>query len=141
MRTAVFRKAIGRRRKSCRQGFSLIEVVIAIFIITVMFAFYQAALRSTALARSAKYKDLALRIANNKMEELRAGGYGSLPASSPFSDPLLSSLPSGSAAMSISDYNDKTKQVSAIVSWKELAGSESHSVSLSTLITQVGGIQ
>lgn len=123
-----------------QEGSSLIEVLITLLIIGVIAVFYDAALRSNMVTRNAKAKDLALRIATHQMEGLRAGGYAALPASGPFSDSLLSDLPSGSATMSISDYNAKTKQVSLTVSWIEPAGG-THAVSLATLITQVGGLK
>ena len=122
-------------------GSSLIEVLVTLFIVGVMVVFYQAASRSALLTRIAKDEDLALRIATHELEGLRAGGYMSLPASGSFSDSLLSNLASSSAAMNVSDYNTKTKQVTVTVSWTESGSSGAHSVSLSTLITQTGGLK
>ena len=122
-------------------GFSLIEVVITLFIIGVIFVVYQAALNGLFLTRNAKDSEIAVRIATHKMEELRAIGYANLPASGSFTDTLLSSLPQSSASMTISDYNLKVKQVKVTVTWREVRTSVSHSVVLDTLISQVGGLK
>lgn len=90
---------------------------------------------------STRNQDAALTIARNEIEKVRAGGYEAVPESGPFSDALLSELPSGSAALTTSEYNEKTKQVTASVSWQERNMETQSSVSLSTLITQVGGLQ
>ena len=123
------------------RGFTLIEVLVSLFIISVMLLLFQAVLRSASLVTSTRNRDAALSIARNEIEELRATGYDALPSSGPFTDDLLSTLPSGSAAVTISDLNSGTKQVITIVSWQERNRTESSSVSLSTLITKIGGLQ
>jgi prepilin-type N-terminal cleavage/methylation domain-containing protein len=126
---------------SAQRGFSLLEVVVSLFIIAVMLALYQVSLDSITLSRSAKDQDIALRVAGGKMEELRALGYASLPASGPFTDPQLSLLPGSSASLAVSDFNPKTKQATVTVSWLEPGSSPGRSVSLTTLITKLGGLQ
>jgi len=121
------------------KGFSLVETLVAIAIICIAFFMFQSLSNTTTLARSAKNEDMALKITSNKIEELRALGYSSLPTSGSFSDPALSSLPSSSAAMAISDYDTKTKQVTVTVSWTESNGNRS--VALTTLLAQTGGLK
>lgn len=121
------------------RGFSLIEVVISIFIVGIMIFMSNAILLGSPLIQNAKNQDIALKIVVNEMEGLRALGYSSLPASGPFSDDLLTSLPSGSANIIVSDFNEDTKKVVATVEWTEKGTQKS--VSLSTLITKIGGLQ
>lgn len=123
-----------------KRGFTLIEVLIALGILAAAVLICQAIISSTTLARTVKNKDLALKIANHKMEELRALGYANLPASGIFSDPLLSSLPNPSAAIEVSDYNSELKQVVVNVAWTELSG-VSPEVELTTLLTKTGGLK
>ena len=123
------------------RGFTLIEVVLSIFIMGVMLILLQSVLRSSILVRTSKNEGIALSIARNKIESLRAGGYGSVPASGAFSDSLLSTLNSqATTTLTTSDYNAKTKQVVVSVIWLDPGHTASSTVSLSTLITQTGGL-
>lgn len=123
-----------------KNGFTLVEIIVTISIILFMIIMYQAVITSTLLARTVRNKDLALKIASQKMEGLRALGYTGVPVSGSFSDPLLTNLPAGAGAISVVDYNAKTKQVTVTVSWSDqVAGSKS--VALDTLITQVGSFR
>lgn len=127
-------------RRLRRGGFSLIEVLVSIFIMSMMLLLFQAVLRSASLVVSTQNQDLALTIVRNKIENIRAGGYSEIPSSGSFSDNLLTDLPSGNAELVTGEYNSKTKYVTAVVSWQERNRTELSSVSLSTLITQVGGL-
>lgn len=123
------------------RGFSLVEVVVSIFIIGVMLFMLQAIIHSSALVRMAKNQGIALSIARNKLEGLRAGGYTNLPTSGSFSDSLVDTLPqAATTTLVVSDYNVKTKQVSVSVVWKDQGTVASTTVSLSTLIAQTGGL-
>lgn len=114
------------------------EVVISIGTIIIFFILFQAAATTIILNRDVKNKDLALRIAQSQIENLRSLGYAALPTSTSFTDAQLSSLPNGQALMAISQYNDETKQAVVTVSWQEPGAKSSHNVSLSTLINQGG---
>jgi len=121
------------------RGFSLIEVVVAIAIIGVMVVATSTLLQRLPISgREVRDQDLALRIARNEIEVLRAAGYDSLPASGSFTNTLLSSLASSSASLTISDFNAKTKRVEANVSWRGALGTRF--VSLTTLITENSGM-
>jgi prepilin-type N-terminal cleavage/methylation domain-containing protein len=123
------------------RGFSLLEVVISIFIFGVMLVMAQAVMHSGVLVRTSKNQGIALSIARNELETLRATGYGALPVSGSFTDTLMSTLPTAAtAALTVSAYNAKTKQVTATVVWLEPGSTASSTVSLSTLITQTGGL-
>jgi prepilin-type N-terminal cleavage/methylation domain-containing protein len=122
------------------RGFSLIEVVISLFVIGVTIALTTTMLTLMPLSRHAKDQSLALSIAANEVEGLRALGYASLPASGSFSDAQLALLPQGSGALSVTDFNARTKQVEVTVSWQENASAASSSIALTTLITDVGGL-
>lgn len=128
-----------RARPIVRRGFTLIEVVIAIFVIGSTVALYAAGLKTFAVTRSAGHGEVALRIAEGKLEALRAAGYAAVPTSGSFSDPALGTLPSATGTLAVSDSNAKTKRVTVTVSWQESTTSP-RSVSLSTLITQTGGL-
>lgn len=123
------------------RGFSLIEVTVAIAIIGIMIVAAGSLLsRIPVNSREVRDQDLALKIARNEIESLRAAGYAALPASGPFADELLSSLASSSASVAVTAFNAKTKQVSASVTWRG-AGQSARSISLTTLITQDSGLK
>lgn len=121
-------------------GFTLLEVITTIFIIGLVLVLYQAALGKAKLIQYAKNQEIALRVANNKIEELRAGGYEALPSSGSFSDSQLDSLSGSSASMAITDYNADTKQVLITIEWQEPTGSSLKNISLTTLVTKTGGL-
>ncbi len=123
------------------RGFSLIEVTVSIFIVGVMLFLLQAILQSGTLIRMSKHQSIALSIAQNKLESLRANGYASLPSNGTFSDNLVSTLPvAATTTLTVSVYNAETKQVSVSVVWKEPDSTASSTISLSTLITEIGGL-
>lgn len=114
-------------------------MLISILILSVTVAFVTIVIGTIKVSRDAAYENAAFRIADNKLDEFRAAGYGALPAGGAFSDPELASLPEGTASTSISDWNAETKQVVAGVSWRDADG-RIRSVSLTTLITETGGL-
>ena len=84
------------------RGFTLVEVIVSIFIIGVMLLLLQAVIRSGVLVRTSKNQNIALAIARNEIENLRASGYAALPSSGSFSDALLSTLPSATTTLAVS---------------------------------------
>ncbi len=117
----------------------MIEMLVALFIMSVAVAFVTIVVGTIKVTRDSTYENSAFRIADNKLDELRALGYAALPAGGLFSDTELSNLPQGAASTSITDWNAKTKRVTAGVSWRG-ADNLTHIVSLTTLITQTGGL-
>ena len=106
-----------------------------------MLILIQAVIHSSVLVRTAKNHGIALSIARNELEGLRAGGYAALPSSGSFADTLLNTLPkAATTTLTVSDYNEKTKQVVVSVVWLNSGMTASSTVSLSTLITQTGGL-
>lgn len=122
------------------RGFSLVEVIVSIFIVGVMLLLLQAIIYSGVLVRTSKSQGIALAIARSELEILRAGGYAALPSSGSFSNSLLSSLPNATTTLIVNSYNEKTKQVTANVIWTDSGSATSSIVSLSTLITKTGGL-
>ena len=121
-------------------GFTLLEVIVTLFIIGLVLVLYQAALGKVKLIQYAKNQEIALRVANNKIEELRAGGYDALPASDSFSDSQLNTLSDCTATMTIANLNATTKRIVITIEWREPAGASLKNISLTTLITKTGGL-
>ena len=120
-------------------GFSLIEVLVVIFIVGILSLIYAAGAPLIKAANGVANEDVALHAASQELEKLRAGGYAALPASGAFTNTQLNTLPSGVGNETITNFNPTIKQVAVIVSWQEISGNM-RSVSLSMLITQTGGI-
>ena len=123
-----------------KRGFTFIEILAAIFVMAMMIAAFAAIMHTSFLTREAKQQELALRVAAHKLESLRASGYASLTSGGSFSDAFMAGLNSATGTLTISSYNATTKQVAVTVSWKRQQGGTS-TVSLSTLITQTGGLK
>ncbi len=114
-------------------------MLIAVFVMSVAAAFVTIVTGTIKVTRDSGFESVAFRVANAKLDELRAGGYAALPASGAFADPALADLPLGVASTSVTDWNAATKQVVAEVSWQGADGL-ARNVSLTTLITQSGGL-
>lgn len=123
---------------STEKGFTIIEVVVSLFIFGIMLMVYVASANTVILNRHSKHKQTAYRIAASSIEQLRATSYASLPASGAISDSLLAELPNGTGTRTITTYNAKTKQVVSTVTWREPGSNQNRSFSLSTLITEGG---
>lgn len=121
------------------RGFTLIEVVISVALVGALIAFFSTATIITQITRTAKYRDIALRIASSEIADLRAGGYDALPSSGSFSDSLLSSLPDATTSIAVSDYNDSTREVAVTVGWQN-GNLATSSITLTTLVTETGGL-
>lgn len=125
--------------RTSRAGFTLIEVIVTIFLVGIIAATYGSMVLMVSLTRNAQREDIALRIASEKLGVLRAGGYDSLPVSGTFTDPQMSSLPNGAGSISVSDLNAESKQVDVTVSWQD-PGKATRSILMSTLIIETGGL-
>ena len=122
------------------KGFTLIEVTISIFVIGMMIIASAALLRGVPLSRMTLNGGIALTIAQNEIESIRAGGYAAIPVTGSFADTALASLASGTGTVTASAYDARTKRVDVSVSWVEKDGVP-HTVALTTLITQDGGLR
>ena len=114
-------------------------MLIALFIMSLATAFVTVVVGTIKVTRDGAYENVAFRIADSKLDELRAGGYAALPASGPFSVPELVEVPQGAASTSVTVWNAQTKQVVTGVSWKGADGAPRY-VSLTTRITESGGL-
>lgn len=122
------------------RGFSLIEILVATGIVVAALIGAEVLVHTLSLSRMTHYEDVALVIARGELENVRSLGYGSVPASGAFSSSLLASLPSGTGALTVSDWNAGTKRITVTVSWQTVDGSAARSLVLSTLITKTGGL-
>lgn len=121
-------------------GFSLIEIIVSVAIMGALLTLLHATIQSGALVRGSKNQGVALAIAQNELETLRSAGYAALPPSGTFSDNLLNTLPQATTTLTVNDYNAKTKQVTVEVLWKDSGSTATSTISLSTLITETGGL-
>ncbi len=122
-------------------GYSIVEVLITLFIISAILLLYESALQSVALSENTKNQEIALRIAKNKLESLRGAGYDALPASGTFTDTSMSTIPSGAGSISVVDYNTKLREVDVTVTWRRKGASTDSSIVLTTLVSKIGGLK
>jgi len=106
------------KKTTNQKGFSIIEILITLFIIGVMMVLYYAALNSAALSKKLKNENLAYHSANKKMEELRGTPYDSLPPSGNFTD---TSFSTGSGTFEVNSVAGFTglKEIVVTVSWND----------------------
>lgn len=127
-----------RENASQNSGFTLIEMIVALVILSAATAMVTVVMAMAKNVHDIGFENIAFHIAENKMNELRAGGYATLPSSGTFTDPQLSIIPQGQASTTVSVWNAKTKQVLVGVSWVGTIGAQY--TSLTTLVTQSGGL-
>jgi len=129
-----------RRPTHNSAGMTLIEVIVAMFLIFVLFIVYLAALNTVALVKKNTYADTAYHIANKQIEILRDTPYASLTntAGTSISDTDLATIPSGAGSYMISNYASMSgvKEIVVTVSWND---GNAKSVELRTLAGS-GGI-
>jgi prepilin-type N-terminal cleavage/methylation domain-containing protein len=122
-----------------QKGFSIIEVVISLFILGIIIIVYAASANTVTINQRARNKQLAVRIAVSEIESLRSTPYTSFPSSYNITNTMLANLPHGAmGTVTISDYNDMTKQIVASVTWTDPGKTASSNYSLTTLVTQGG---
>lgn len=121
-----------------QRGFSLIEVMVCLFMIGVLLVLYAASLNIVAVTRKLRPENVAYHIATRQMETLRGISYDDLPVSGTISDPLLAQIPNGSGDFAVSDYPGyvNMKEVVVTVNWTDPTAKQ---FVLKTLVG-VGGI-
>jgi prepilin-type N-terminal cleavage/methylation domain-containing protein len=124
-------------QKAAQAGFTLIEVLVTILMIGATLVIYQATSQTVVINRGSRYKEVALRIADQEIQNLRIAGYSGVPATGTFSDSQLATLPSGAGNLTVTDLNAKTKDVVVTVSWTNPQGTSAQ-IQLETYITQGG---
>jgi Tfp pilus assembly protein PilV len=136
MRNKIFEGKLIKKKQS---GFSYIEVLVSLFMVSIALVLMHAAHNALLLNRTAQHRELALRIASSQIEVLRNTPLASLPNSGSFAHSLLTELPSGVANMTIGNFNARTWEVSVVVTWREPhSPSTQQSVELATLMTENG---
>lgn len=126
------------KTNSNQDGFTIIEVLLTVFLIGVTVAIYQVTSQALLVNLLNRHKEVALRIADQKMQNLRATDYASLPATGSFSDPLLSSLNNGTGTVTVANVNAQTKRITVAVSWVNSKNNTNQKVELETFMTDGG---
>lgn len=121
-----------------QQGFGILEVVVTLFIIGVTLLMFAIVSNAILLNKYNRYKEIALRIAEHELQVLRTTPYASLPASGSLSNSQLSSIPQGSANVSITEVSTGLSQATVTVSWRNPSGTADQQLSLSTYVWQGG---
>lgn len=123
-----------------QRGFSLVELLIALVLITITAFIFTKATDTLGRIAKANHQTTAFHIAARKIENLRGSNFGSIPPTGPFTDSELSKLPQSSANLTVSQFQSqdqtKLKQVEAKVSWYEQ--SVPKEVKITTLISENG---
>lgn len=121
-----------------QSGFSIIEVVVTLFIIGLTLVLLQMSANSVVLNKQARCKEIATRIADQKMQSIRITDFDSIPSTGTFNDPLMSSIPGGAGNITVTDVNDTLKDVTVRVTWNNSRSNGNNSVELQTYITEGG---
>ncbi|MDO8683438.1 MAG: prepilin-type N-terminal cleavage/methylation domain-containing protein [Armatimonadota bacterium] len=114
-------------------GFTLVEIMIAIFLLATTALIFGVVYPSGAHARTkAQYYSIAVCLAQQKLEEARHTGYTDLTIQGP-ADTSVSSLPSGNLQYTVSQYSAGVKRVDILITWQAYGGTGG-TVRTSTLV-------
>ena len=124
--------------KKFKLGFSLVEILLSIFIIIALISVLLTTSASYYQTHRSNLQQLAMSIASKQMETLRNTAFASLPSSGSFTDSDLSKLPQGTATQTLTNYQSSTKikLVTIKVSWTE--SQVTKNAQLETLISETG---
>lgn len=130
-----------------KNGFSLVETILVIFIAGILVLVLVNIPNALGLINKSKHLSLAKEIATKQLEDKRNTNYANLVNDtitlSTSSEPRLSLLPAGMVVVKVEDCSENIcqnseaiKQVGVSVSWLE--GSKTQNISLDTLVGEGG---
>lgn len=125
-------------------AFSLVEVILSMFIILALVSILFAASGTYRHSRNSQLQTIATKIASRKIELLRKTDYATLPGSGSFSDSDLVKLPSSTANLTVANYppncspscSADIKQMTVTVNWTE--NGKARTISQNTIISKNG---
>ena len=121
----------GRNRRS---GFTLLEVLLAVFVLALTAIMLAAAFPTAQISRiKAAHVSYAVNLSRQTMEEKRSAGYSSLLADTT-EITVPAELPGGQMTTTISQYSPHIKQIEVTITWsgyRRVGGS----TTLATLIS------
>ena len=127
-----------------KSGFSLVEVIIAVFLVGVMIIIIANIPQAIKIITNSQSESIIREIAAKKIEDIRLSGYSNLVyGTTSFTDPRFSSLTLVNATSTIIDcpvtvctQNELVKQATLNISWKEL--DKQKNFQISTLVAKDG---
>ena len=135
------------RTSETQTGFSLVEIIIALFLVGMIVIVISNLPNAVNLVTSSQSDSIIREVAAKKMEDIRLAGYDNLPENSTtaINDTRLNKLPGVAAHTVISDCpvsvcpgNEEVKQVQITISWNE--NGEAKTYQLETLVGR-GGVK
>ncbi len=102
-----------------RPGFMFIDLLLTLLFATTLIMLLLVTATTLTQTFKTNLQSIATRIATKKIEDLRKTSYASLPTNGYFSDPDLIKLPSGSANLTMVNYQSSVdiKQATITVNW------------------------
>ncbi|MDH7482043.1 MAG: prepilin-type N-terminal cleavage/methylation domain-containing protein [Armatimonadota bacterium] len=106
------------KRRLCKQdGFTLVEVLLVIFVLALTALILAAVFPSSQVSRiKAAHLSYAVSLAHQKVEELRSAGYSGVLVSPTVETPLPE-LPNGVQRITVSQYAPNIKKIEVSITW------------------------
>lgn len=157
----VMRSPHPSRRRSIRGGFTFVEVILSVFLVSCLAGIVTAAMPVATLSRSkAENSDRAVALAQKEMESVRGVGYANLTGANLLADDLIDStntnaagafsftdvdagvndsagatLASGTGTVLVEQADTELRRVTVTVGWTERGRARAYS--LSTLVANL----
>ena len=98
-------------------GFTLVEVLLAVFILAITALIFVACFPTSQISRiKAAHMTYAVSLAQQKLEEIRSAGYAGLIISDPVDTPL-EELPGGNQRITITQFSVNIKKIEVTITW------------------------
>lgn len=125
----------GKRRVS---GFTLIEVLLVLFILSLSALMYAATFPTSQISRiKATHMSYALGLAQQKVEEMKSAGYSAIQVTETPVTSALGEIPGGVQEITVTQFAPNIKQIAVRITWggyRQVGGT----VNLVTLISDHG---
>lgn len=124
-----------RVRSSAQAGFTLVEVMLAVFILALTALIFAATVTTSQISRiKAAHNTYAINLAKQTLEEKQSAGYAGLLAGTPDEVTVPADLPGGLQTTQITQFAPNVKKIQVTITWsgyRQVGGS----ITLSTLIS------
>ncbi|MCL6629476.1 MAG: type II secretion system GspH family protein [Armatimonadetes bacterium] len=129
-------KVVSSKHRSA--GFTLVEVLLVIFLLSLTALIYAAVFPTSQISRTkAVHTSYALSLAQQKLEEIRSAGYANIQVTpSPQVTPVAD-IPGATQTVTISQFAANVKRISVVITWsgyRKIGGR----VELETLVADHG---
>lgn len=105
------------RSKKRIEGFTLVEVMLTVFVLALTALIFAAAFPTSQISRiKATHTSYAVSLAQQQVEEVRSAGYSGVLVGDPV-ETALDELPGGTKRITVTQYSPDIKKIEVTITW------------------------